>query len=83
MALPMKYNLNIEAERSHLDQWQDVWPDARIIHYTQSKPWWAVQCAEDTNCTFHQSTSRWFEIRDEMNSVYSDWVPLDPPRYYN
>lgn len=70
MVLPMKYNLNVEAQRSHLDQWDDVWPDARIVHYTQQKAWWARDCAEDVNCTFHQSVARWWEEYEEMNSFY-------------
>jgi len=68
--LPMKYNLNIEAQRSHLDQWNDVWPDARIVHFTQAKPCWYWACVVNTTCIFHQSIARWFVEFDEMNSKF-------------
>jgi hypothetical protein len=36
--LPMKYNLNLEAYASHRSQWDEIWPDARIVHFTMTKP---------------------------------------------
>lgn len=71
--LPMKYNLNVEAQRSHLEQWDDVWPDARIVHFTQAKAYWLRDCLEGSNCTFAQSVGRWHREYKEMNSVYG-WV---------
>ena len=73
--LPMKYNLNVEAQKSHLDQWDDVWPDARIVHFTQAKPYWMSECRENTNCTFAQSVGRWWNEYEEMNSKFG-WVAL-------
>jgi len=38
VALPMKYNLNLEAYESHRGNWDALWPDARVVHFTQIKP---------------------------------------------
>jgi hypothetical protein len=75
--LPMKYNLNIEALNSHIDQWNDVWPDARIVHYTQAKPWWELDCVNNPTCKWRESIERWYEEYDEMNEIYG-WESSAP-----
>jgi hypothetical protein len=64
--LPMKYNLNLEALRSHPIQWNDIWPDARIVHFTVEKPSSGTCEGEDERedrCKFVQPLTRW---RDEF-----------------
>ena len=74
--LPMKYNLNIEACNSHKDQWDDVWPDARIVHFTYPKPPGKDQCLAGTGCKFEQPMGRYREEYQEMLKTYA-W-PMDP-----
>ena len=63
--LPMKYNLNLEACRSHMDQWEDIWPDVRIVHYTVAKPG-RGDCREGSGCVFEQPMRRWRHEFEEM-----------------
>jgi hypothetical protein len=67
--LPMKYNLNVEAYSSHRDQWDDIWPTARIIHFTVWKPMWA-ECPAEGECRFEQPARRWWSEYREMNGRY-------------
>ena len=81
--LPMKYNLNIEARISHPLQWSDVWPDARIVHFTSQKPLFTPNCSEGSSCLFEQGIGRWFREYEELNRLHgwSGIVASPPPRW--
>jgi len=67
MTLPTKYNLNLEAVRSHRDQWDDIWPDVRVVHYTMPKPLLADQfCPPGANCVYEEPLNKWWEEYNEM-----------------
>jgi hypothetical protein len=79
--LPMKYNLNLEACRSHLDQWDDVWPDARVVHFTVAKPM-RGECSEGTGCPFEQPMGRWmFESEEMMRKMSIKPLQLEDKGY--
>lgn len=65
----MKYNLNLEAYASHREQWDDLWPDARVIHYTMRKPT-DGDCVEGAECWYEQPMRTWWREHDEMAKVY-------------
>jgi hypothetical protein len=78
VVLPMKYNVNLEARYSHKDQWDDIWADARVVHFTILKPIRdARECKDDPNCMFIQSIGRWFSEYEEMKSKFG-WDSLKP-----
>jgi glycogenin glucosyltransferase len=74
--LPMKYNLNLEALRSHPVQWNDVWPDARIVHFTVEKPSSGTCKLQEERCKFVQPLTRWREEFLEMRQS-AGWHDLE------
>jgi hypothetical protein len=65
--LPMKYNRNLEAYSSHREKWDGIWPDARIIHYTMSKPY-IGQPRDDP--TYAQPLDAWWLEWSEMVATF-------------
>jgi hypothetical protein len=71
--LPFKYNLNLEAYRSHRKQWDEIWPDVRVLHYTAVKPKIGDgEGAED----FEKPFQIWWQYWDEVRQKYG-WTELD------
>jgi len=71
--LPMKYNLNVEAYETHRSQWDDIWPDVRVIHYTGGrKPRKPADGQMDFN---NQPLRKWVEEFDEMMMKF-EWTDL-------
>lgn len=67
MDLPLKYNLNLEACRSHKDRWRELWPDARIVHFTGgAKPTGEV-CV---GCVCSDALNKWAYEYQEMMEMY-------------
>lgn len=73
--LPMKYNLNLAALNNHPIQWNDTWPDARIVHFTISKPS-SKECKPSKNCLYPQPLNAWRDEFLEMKEKYR-WAELE------
>jgi hypothetical protein len=73
--LPMKYNLNLAALHYYPGQWNDVWPDARIVHFTIWKPS-SRECKSSENCLYPQPLNAWRDEFLEMKEKYR-WPELE------
>jgi hypothetical protein len=69
--LPMKFNLNIGAYFAHRSQWDFIWPDARIVHFTMVKPNEAEYRLDFPD--YEQPLEEWWNEWDEMTQMYN-WV---------
>ena len=65
--LPMKYNLNLCAFAFHRSQWDAIWPDARIVHFTMVKP---CQGRRNEYPDYDQPVNLWWEEWDEMTRKF-------------
>jgi hypothetical protein len=73
--LPMKYNLNLAALHHHQQQWDDVWPDVRIVHFTIAKPS-SKECKTEEQCLYPQPLNAWRNEFLEMRRKYG-WDTLE------
>jgi alpha-N-acetylglucosamine transferase len=69
--LPMKFNLNICAYLRHRSQWDLIWPDARVVHFTMVKPNEAEYRSNFPD--YEQPVNEWWNEWDEMIRKYN-WV---------
>ena len=64
--LSQEYNLNLEAYSSHRDHWDEIWPRAKIVHFTgEGKP-----RGEDDAESASQPVALWLREFNEMTSKY-------------
>ena len=71
--LPLKYNLNLEAYRSWRTEWDQVWPDVRVVHYTVAKPNPFGFGGIDND--FQQPLEEWWKEWSEMVRHYG-WTDI-------
>ena len=80
MVLPVKYNLNLETLKDHREQWDDIWPDARIVHFTIAKPQ-SKECIPSNGCLFPQPLNAWRREFLEMKDKFG-WEDLETTMNY-
>ncbi|ODQ53967.1 nucleotide-diphospho-sugar transferase [Saitoella complicata NRRL Y-17804] len=48
--LPYAYNFNLVLFRFHREVWDNLWPEAKVIHFTTRKPSTKDKCATNPDC---------------------------------
>jgi len=80
--LPQTYNLNLQAYKSWRSDWDKLWPDARVVHFTVHKPWPRKMGNKDLG--FEEAMDAWDDAWEEMIQKYNwvvDWDAMKTPPY--
>ncbi|ODQ54744.1 nucleotide-diphospho-sugar transferase [Saitoella complicata NRRL Y-17804] len=72
--IPLTYNLNLLAFSNYREEWDGMWDDARIVHFTVAKPR-TTPCVE--NCYWEEPKQEWINEWDEMRRRYG-WTSKLP-----
>jgi lipopolysaccharide biosynthesis glycosyltransferase len=81
--LPYKYNMNQASSVYWRSNWDRVWPDRRVIHFTLTKPFLALPTGAQYSEWATQSADMrrvWEDYRDEAQEKLADKALCSPSR---